>query len=319
MRHEHHNIYKTMKIENQLDKKFVGNYIGNTKSSFANYGCFLFALTYLYSKLKKKQISPVEVNRILLKAGAYNKDMIISEKAAKALGLEYLGKKTDINYPAYFPCIKEVDYSIKDGKQQHFVIRESIDGQRVILDPLGGTTREINYYETKVNDKEWKSGHFSYRLFKLPTKLEEYKPIVKTPDNSESTAPLEMINSSSPQEPTIVSESTSNTQVPVSPEVNASTLGMPKNEVPVMTYQATTGTVDTFSSEVLIKEEIKLKFNNMFNGRKTYLGLAIALLGVFGAGSLIAPDEMEKTVNLIMELAGIAFAVYGRHKADTIF
>ncbi len=157
-----------------------------------------------------------------------------------------------------------------------------------------------------INDISWDKNHFAlggeykatkYPLIdKLPTKLEEYKPIVKTPDNSESTAPLEMINSSSPQEPTIVSESTSNTQVPVSPEVNASTLGMPKNEVPVMTYQAT-GSVDTFSSEVkqelitnnMIKDFLLSKTAKRFYWTTAGGFVGLAIVYISGINFLYAP------------------------------
>jgi len=158
-----------MKIENQLDNKWDRWYIGKVKtSSFHDFACFLFCLTYMYSVKLGRQVSPGEVDKIFIDKGVYNGDLINSEKAAKALGLQYFGKESNIdNPPDWHPSIKEVDYSIAGGKNQHFVIRENIGGRNVILDPIGGVQRPINYYEKKVNDLNWKSRYFSYRKFKV--------------------------------------------------------------------------------------------------------------------------------------------------------
>ena len=47
-----------IKIENQLDSKWRGHYLGKSRSSYAGYGCKLFSLTYLYSVKKAQQVSP---------------------------------------------------------------------------------------------------------------------------------------------------------------------------------------------------------------------------------------------------------------------
>lgn len=47
-------------------------------------------------------------------------------------------------------------------------------------------------------------------------------------------------------------------------------------------------------------------------GRKTYLGLIIALIGVFGLAKYITPEEATLVVNHIFEIVGIAIALYGR-------
>ncbi len=89
---------------------------------------------------------PPEVNEILKKAGAFDKDLIISDKAAKALGLEYTGKEYDINKePDWFPNIKEVDMSPSPGKQQHFVVRIKED-KKYIIDPWTGKKEAIGFY-----------------------------------------------------------------------------------------------------------------------------------------------------------------------------
>lgn len=156
-------------IENQLDTKKWGKwYLGKVKtSSFEKFGCFLFCWSYLYSLRLGRQVLPSEVDGIFVKQGVYSGDLIDSVKAAKALGFQYLGKETDINKPpAWHPTIKEVDFSIANGKQQHFVVRTQVNGKNVILDPYGGVERAINYYEKKTNAPNWENGHFSYRLIK---------------------------------------------------------------------------------------------------------------------------------------------------------
>lgn len=157
-----------MKIENQLDVKWKKYYLGKVKTSgFNGFGCFLFCWTYLYGKKFGRYVSPAEVDTIFIKKGVYNGDMIVSEKAAEALGMQYLGKETDITKtPTWFPTIKEVDFSIKGGKQQHFVVRDRIGGKNVILDPYGGVQRPINFYEKKTGAPNWENGGFSYRLIK---------------------------------------------------------------------------------------------------------------------------------------------------------
>jgi hypothetical protein len=155
-------------IENQLSDEFKGWYIGKVKtSSFKVFACLLFCLSYIYSVKQGKQISPKEVDKIFTVNGVYNGDLIDSVKACKVLGLEYFGKETDINKPpAWYPSIKEVDFSAAPGKTQHFVVRTKVNGKNVILDPYGGVERAINYYEKKTGNTDWLKGGFSYRLIK---------------------------------------------------------------------------------------------------------------------------------------------------------
>jgi hypothetical protein len=156
-------------IENQLDVKWAKWYLGKVKTSGFNlFGCHLFCWAYIYSVKMGKQISPSEVDKIFMDKGVYYGDMIDSAKAAEALGVQWLGREYDINKaPDWYPTIKEVDFSIKGGKQQHFVIREIKDGKKIIKDPYGGVERAINYYEKKVGAPNWETGNFSYRLVKI--------------------------------------------------------------------------------------------------------------------------------------------------------
>lgn len=155
-----------IKIENQLDKKWAKWYLGKVKTSgFNNYGCHLFCWTYIYSVKMGRQISPGAVDKIFMDKGVYSGDLIDSAKAAKALGLKWYGKEYNINKPPnWSPSIKEVDFSIKDGKQQHFVIRINDKTGKYILDPYEGIKRKINYYEEKAKAPNWETGRFSYRL-----------------------------------------------------------------------------------------------------------------------------------------------------------
>lgn len=61
--------------------------------------------------------------------------------------------------------------------------------------------------------------------------------------------------------------------------------------------------------------DINFKMSNFLQGRKTYIGLAVALLGVLGFGSLISEEELGRSVDLVLELVGIAVGVYGRFVA----
>jgi len=47
-------------------------------------------------------------------------------------------------------------------------------------------------------------------------------------------------------------------------------------------------------------------------GKKTYIGLVVALIGVLNLTKYISPEEAEHAMKLIFELIGIAIAVYGR-------
>ena len=159
-----------MYIENQLDPKWSKWYIGKVKTSkFKDFACFLFCLTYLYSLKQGRQVSPGEVDKLFVDNGVYDGDMIISEKAAKVLGLQYFGVETNINKPPkWYPSIKRVDYSARPGKQYHFVVRTvDASGKRYILDPIQGVARDINHYEKLIGDTSWTKGGFEYRLWRI--------------------------------------------------------------------------------------------------------------------------------------------------------
>ena len=55
--------------------------------------------------------------------------------------------------------------------------------------------------------------------------------------------------------------------------------------------------------------------SKFLDGKKTYVGLAITLLGVLGLGNLISEGEANQAVDLVIQLVGLVVAVYGRVKA----
>jgi hypothetical protein len=129
----------------QRNPRYKGIKLGNSTLSFQNYGCFTVCLAYLVKK------DPLEVHEKLKKGGAYSGALIISEKAAKVLGLKYFGIERNINnMPNWTPSIKEVQL----GKSQHFVVRIT-NGKKMIWDPWLGKELPLNYYKFK-----------SYRNFK---------------------------------------------------------------------------------------------------------------------------------------------------------
>ena len=141
----------------QRDPRWKDIKLGFGKTTIGSHGCFLDNLAMIV------KIPPDKVNEILKNDGGFSGDLIVSDKAAKILGLQLLkgnsnipGKMTDINYmPDWSPSIKEVDMSPAPGKQQHFVLRVIKDGKRSIIDPWDGKEKTINHYP-----------FVSYRLFK---------------------------------------------------------------------------------------------------------------------------------------------------------
>ena len=135
----------------QRDYRWRWKRLGNSWSTIGGYGCYLTSLAMMVNK------RPDEVNEILKKAGAFDRDLIKQEEAAKALGLLFLGREYNINKePKFSPTLKEVDMNrwIR-GKQQHFVLRIIEGGRKAIIDPWTGTKQRIDYYN-----------FVSYRLFK---------------------------------------------------------------------------------------------------------------------------------------------------------
>lgn len=144
-----------MQIYKQSDPRWGNLKINGTKSTLANYGCFICSLASL------ADITPDEALRKLEKAGAFNKDLIISEKAAKALNLEYDPVKRSSDFQPSHTCIVEVDYKpATSQKDQHFCVYFT-DG--TIGDPIDGSIKKNPYriisfrlFKPKQAEIDWK-------------------------------------------------------------------------------------------------------------------------------------------------------------------
>ena len=53
--------------------------------------------------------------------------------------------------------------------------------------------------------------------------------------------------------------------------------------------------------------------NTFLEGKKTYIGIAVVLVGFFGLSSLISDAEIASSIDSIIQLTGVAVAVYGRY------
>jgi len=122
----------------QRDPLWANLKINGTNSTMRDYGCFITSLAMM------AEISPKEALKKLEENGGLYKDLVISEKACQILGLDYI--KTDAYLkspqPMNLPCIAEVDFSPKEGKQTHFVVYL---GEGKIIDSFDGKEKKNPY------------------------------------------------------------------------------------------------------------------------------------------------------------------------------
>lgn len=52
----------------------------------------------------------------------------------------------------------------------------------------------------------------------------------------------------------------------------------------------------------------------MLQGRKTYIGIALIVLGWIGFGDLVSESEATMLVDNAIQFVGIVMAIYGRYK-----
>jgi len=131
----------------QTDPRWKNKKLGTCTDTIGQSGCFITSLAMLADKL------PDEVNDILRDGGGYsNGCLVIADKAAKLLGLEYGGKTN--SFKPTVPVIAETKYFAPKVPQHFFVVNP--DGS--IIDPLG---KNINY------------PIISYRLFKRKETMSE--------------------------------------------------------------------------------------------------------------------------------------------------
>lgn len=115
--------------------------MGHTNTTIGKSGCFITALGMLAG------ITPPEVNTQITQKGGYSGASIVSDQAAKTLGLEFNGKTTA---PQNTVCIAETNHYAPSYPQHFFVWL----GDGNIIDSLNGQKKKNPYHIV------------SYRLFK---------------------------------------------------------------------------------------------------------------------------------------------------------
>jgi len=143
-----------MKNWSMKDKRWGEMKIGNTQLKLKDYGCLVVSLSMLADRF------PDNVLDILNRNNCFDKNgLLISDLAAKILGLEYLGK--GFTLPDH-PCIAETNHFAPKIPQHFFVWL----GDSKIIDPLDGKEK-INPYHI-----------ISFRLFKRKNKPAEKKSLI---------------------------------------------------------------------------------------------------------------------------------------------
>ena len=65
-----------------------------------------------------------------------------------------------------------------------------------------------------------------------------------------------------------------------------------------------------------IRKKKKEKVISMLEGKKTYIGLIISLVGALGLFKYVSEGDLTTTLNTLFEIGGLALATYGRFKAQ---
>jgi len=148
----------------QNDKRWAHLTLGRTKLTMGEYGCFVVSVAMLDGR------APDLILNILNKNDCFNyKGMLLSDKAARFLGLKYKGKSKLCQEE---PCIVETNHFTHIGIPQHFFVWL---GGGYIHDPLDGLYK-LNPYHI-VN----------YRLFReKPKEVENGKKESKEKSKEES-------------------------------------------------------------------------------------------------------------------------------------
>jgi len=131
----------------QADKKWAHLKLGDTDLDMKTYGCFVTSLAIIDER------PPDEALNILNRNRCFNSDgFLLSDCAAKTLGLSYKGKVKKRPLADGLPCVIETSF-YAPAYPQHFCVL--LDEHRIV-DPLDGK-EQFNKYKDKI---------ISYRLFK---------------------------------------------------------------------------------------------------------------------------------------------------------
>ena len=53
----------------------------------------------------------------------------------------------------------------------------------------------------------------------------------------------------------------------------------------------------------------------MLDGKKTWIGIIITILGFFGLGYLVNGQQLGELINAGLQIVGLVMTIYGNHKA----
>lgn len=71
---------------------------------------------------------------------------------------------------------------------------------------------------------------------------------------------------------------------------------------------------EEFDLEPLV-EDYKFSTNNFMEGSRTWVGLGLLFLGMFGLGDLVSSDQAAHLLNAAADIVGLLIAIYGNYKA----
>ena len=152
----------------QKDPRWANKKVGYGKMTFAQVGC---ALTSIANKLKFDGIdkTPLEINELAKKCGAFQVDMLVFPKLAEALGYKYQKQTAKPKGRQ----IMETNYYKKVGIPQHFVFMNE-SGKRI--DPLD-------------LEPSWEPNNYPAVSWRVFTKKDEAQKSTVSAPNTE-TAPI---------------------------------------------------------------------------------------------------------------------------------
>jgi TRAP-type C4-dicarboxylate transport system permease small subunit len=56
---------------------------------------------------------------------------------------------------------------------------------------------------------------------------------------------------------------------------------------------------------------------SFLDGKRTWIGLAITVAGIFGVSKYISSEELTNILNVVFTLLGLIVTAYGNYKAQT--
>jgi hypothetical protein len=112
----------------QDDPRWGGRRLGKTKDTLSDYGCTLTSVAIAASNLLKTEISPVDMNRRLTKAGGFTKTGLLKwgQVGAASEGKLHAVLSTEPSHKAIASCMQNGGYPIikidPDARVNHWVV-----------------------------------------------------------------------------------------------------------------------------------------------------------------------------------------------------